>query len=246
MKTEQLNLNINWDDFESCAANTFKDLLGETDFADVTLVSDDLQKVEVHKVILGASSSKFKTMLQQTGKREPLIYLSGVSYKEMRSLIDFMYLGQTEICQEDLAHFLDIAAKFDVKGLAEYDKQDDSQIEKEKHRFEVESVLPIPEIPEPQTVNLAPFETIEKNFEFKKEKTEPNPETSFSKSKASSCEMFYCEGCDYKTNRPHNLKVHRRAQHEGVKLPCDKCEARFSYQHSLSTHIKTKHSGISL
>ena len=245
MKTQKLNLSL--DDFDVCAGNTFKDLLVQTEFADVTLVSDDLKQIKAHKVILSASSSKFKAMLQKAEKQEPFIYLTGVSYQEMQSMVHFMYLGQTEISQDDLAQFLNIAAKFDVKGLAEYDKQDNSHEEIEKHLNEVESV---PSITENfvlcTTDNIAPLETTQKNFEVKKEETETNPETSFSKAKDLNCKWFYCEGCDYKTNRPHNLKVHRRAQHEGVKLSCDKCEMRFSYPGGLITHKKTKHSGILL
>merc|ERR1712055_779535 len=103
IKMQKPKLNLSLDDFDSCAGNTFKDLLGQTEFADVTLVSDDLQQIKAHKLILSASSSKFKAMLQKAEKQEPFIYLTGVSYEEMQSMVDFMYLGQTEICQEDLA-----------------------------------------------------------------------------------------------------------------------------------------------
>lgn len=275
MKTEQLNLNINWDDFESCAANTFKELLGETDFADVTLVSDDLQKVEVHKVILGASSSKFKTMLQQTGKREPLIYLSGVSYKEMRSLIDFMYLGQTEIGQEDLEHFLEISAKFDVKGLSEYNSpknpspgKDHIEIESEPNNVEELNTEIIneqfqPELTdehfEPEIVNdhfgngivNKQFENDVWNKGSEPEQEngifEPEIEVDASEKEMSLTifkvgKMFYCDGCDYKTDRSYSLKLHKKARHEGAKLTCDQCNAQYSFPHALIKHKKTKHS----
>ena len=49
----------------------------------------------------------------------------------MQSLVNFMYLGQTEIAQEDLDHFLQIEAKFDVKGLTEHYSADDSDKEME-------------------------------------------------------------------------------------------------------------------
>ena len=118
MKTERFNLCL--DGFDSCAGNTFKELLGQTDFADVTLVSDDFKQIKAHKVILSASSSKFKAILLQSRLPDPIIYLTGVSYTEMQSMINFMYLGQTQIDQADLKHFLEIAGKFDVKGLSDY------------------------------------------------------------------------------------------------------------------------------
>ena len=181
-------------------------------------------------------------MLQKIGKHEPFIYLTGVSYHEMQSMVHFIYLGQTEISQEDLAHFLDIATKFDIKGLAEYNLPDDSQVETEKIHIEPESDLSTTKILESNTDNGAPVEATKKTLKFKREQPESKPETTFTKVKG---EVLYCENCDYKTNRSYTLKVHRRARHEGVKLPCDECEAKFAFEHSLSTHKKTKHSSIS-
>ena len=109
--------NLSWNEFDNCTRNTFKDLLGELDFADVTLVSDDLQQIKAHKVILSASSSKLKKMLQQNPQQHPIIFLTGVAFNEMQAMVNFMYLGQTEVEQENLNRFMDVAAKFDVKGL---------------------------------------------------------------------------------------------------------------------------------
>ena len=59
MNTQKLNLSL--DDFDSCAGNTFKDLLGETEFTDVTLVSDDLQQIRAHFKIQSHASENRKT-----------------------------------------------------------------------------------------------------------------------------------------------------------------------------------------
>ena len=109
--------NLSWNEFIKCASNTFKELHCETEFADVTLVSDDLKQIKAHKVILSACSSILKKILQQKPQQHPIIYLTGVGYKEMQSMVNFMYLGQTEVEQVDLNHFLEVAAKFDVIGL---------------------------------------------------------------------------------------------------------------------------------
>ena len=235
MKTQKLNLSL--DDFDSCAGNTFKDLLGQSDFTDVTLVSDDLQQIKAHKVILSYSSSKFKALLQNSGKQELFIYLTGVSYSEMQSMINFIYSGQTEISEEDLEHFLQIAAKFDVKGLTGYKLQDDIEPEPKPEPS-------IAENPEPRIDETSPFKIVEKDYEFKQEINESKPETRVSKAKVADGEMpmLYCEGCDYKTTRPYTLNLHKKAIHEGVKHPCDQCEATFSFKHSVKIHKKSKHS----
>ena len=74
--------NLSWNEFENCASNTFKELLGEAAFVDVTLVSYDLQNIKAHKVILSACSSILKKIQQQNPQDHPIIYLTGVAYKE--------------------------------------------------------------------------------------------------------------------------------------------------------------------
>merc|ERR1712183_65885 len=124
-------------------------------------------------------------MLQKSGKQEPFIYLTGVSYREMQSMVHFIYSGQTEISEEDLEHFLEIAAKFDVKGLTGYKLQDGVEIE------------PDPSISEnlnPCTDDMSPYKIVEKDYEFKEEAMESKSETKVSKAKAANGEMLYCEG----------------------------------------------------
>ena len=135
MFTEKFNLS--WNDFDKGAGNTFKELLGQTDFVDVTLVSDDLQQIKAHKVILSACSSIFKKMLQQKPQQQPIIYLTGVAYKEMQSLVNFMYLGQTEVDQDDLNLFMEVAARFDVKGLSQENKYNETGHEKQPDKVAV-------------------------------------------------------------------------------------------------------------
>ena len=114
--------NLSWNEFDKGAINTFKELLGDSDFADVTLVSEDMQQIKAHKVILSACSSILKKILQQNPQQQPIIYLTGVAHKEMQSMVNFMYLGQTEVEQDGLNHFMEVAAKFDVKGLSQMGK----------------------------------------------------------------------------------------------------------------------------
>merc|ERR1712168_1579823 len=81
-------------------------------------------------------------MLQKSQRQqESVIYLTGVSCTEMQSMVDFMYLGQTEIAQEDLEHFLEISAKFDVKGLSELPNNTTDTEETENNLLEVELAI---------------------------------------------------------------------------------------------------------
>ena len=110
-------LNLTWNDFETCTSNSFRDLLGEQDFVDVTLVSEDDKQIKAHKVVLSACSPILKRILVRNPHQHPLIFLTGVKYQELESLVNFMYLGQVEVCQNDLDIFMRSAELFKVNGL---------------------------------------------------------------------------------------------------------------------------------
>ena len=92
-----------------------------TDFTDVTLVCEDGQHMEAHKVILAASSPFFQKILQKSntsGKHpKPLIYLRGCQSKDFASILDFLYFGEANVYLEDLDSLLAIAEEIQLKGL---------------------------------------------------------------------------------------------------------------------------------
>ena len=109
-------LCLNWNDFAANITNTLYDLKEDKDFTDLTLVWADKQ-VEVHKVVLASSSKFFRPVLKNIKHSHPLIYLSGVKFKDLDAVLSFMYLGQVNLAQEDLNSFLAVAEELEVKGL---------------------------------------------------------------------------------------------------------------------------------
>ena len=59
---------VKWDDFQKAITSSFGSLSKEAEFSDVTLVCEDGQQVEAHKVILAASSPLFRNMLQKANR----------------------------------------------------------------------------------------------------------------------------------------------------------------------------------
>ena len=116
--------NLSWNYFEASASNSYKELLSEGSFSDVTLVSDDEKQIQAHKFILSTSSSVFKRMLAQNAHKNTLIFMTGLKSQDLMSIINFMYTGETEVAQDNLGHFMEIAAKFKVKGLTEGNQYD--------------------------------------------------------------------------------------------------------------------------
>ena len=110
-------LCLRWNDFQDNIKSAFGNFREDNDFADVTLVCNDGQQVEAHKVILAASSPFFKTLLSKNKHPHPLIYMRRVNYNELAAIMDFLYLGEANVFQDDLDSFLAIAEELKLKGL---------------------------------------------------------------------------------------------------------------------------------
>ena len=148
---------LRWNDFESNISTAFRELREEKDFFDVTLACDDNQ-VQAHKVILSACSPFFRSILRRNPHQHPLLYLKGVKYQELVSVLNFMYQGEVNVAQEELNSFLAVAEDLRVKGLTQNtqagSKADSEARERPREPPERDPVPP-PKKPRPATA-LAP------------------------------------------------------------------------------------------
>jgi len=110
---------LKWNDFESNISSAFRDLRKERDFFDVTLACDDNGQIDAHKTILSACSPFFRNVLKRNPHQHPLLYLKGVKHKELQAVLDFMYMGEVNVAQEELNSFLAVAEDLRVKGLTQ-------------------------------------------------------------------------------------------------------------------------------
>jgi len=119
MDTTALHLAHN--NFENNARVAFSELRRDEAFSDVKLVCDDDSGLAVvtsaHKVILAASSPFFNSVLRGLAHPQPLLYLKGVPQKQLAKLLDFIYIGEVNVMQEDLEAFLTAAIDLKVQGL---------------------------------------------------------------------------------------------------------------------------------
>jgi len=116
MTTEKFCLR--WNDFETNISSAFRELRDDKDFFDVTLACDDDQ-MQAHKVILSACSPFFRNILRRNPHQHPLLYLKGVKFTDLQSVLNFMYHGEVNIAQEELNSFLAVAEDLKVKGLTQ-------------------------------------------------------------------------------------------------------------------------------
>jgi len=109
---------LRWNDFESHVSGSFREIRDSKDFFDVTLVCGE-EQVQAHKVIISACSPFFRDILRRNPHQHPLLYLKGVKFTELQSVMNFMYHGEANIAQEDLNSFLSVAEELKVKGLTQ-------------------------------------------------------------------------------------------------------------------------------
>ena len=123
MGTEKFCLR--WNDFESNISSAFRETRDDKDFFDITLACED-EQIQAHKIILSACSPFFRNILRRNIHQHPLLYLKGVKYTDLQSVLNFMYHGEVNVAQEELNSFLAVAEDLRVKGLT----QNNSQTEK--------------------------------------------------------------------------------------------------------------------
>ena len=109
---------LRWNDFENNISVAFRELREDKDFFDVTLACDD-EQIQAHKVILSACSPFFRTILRRNPHAHPLLYLKGVKFTDLQSVLNFMYHGEVNVAQEELNSFLAVAEELRVKGLTQ-------------------------------------------------------------------------------------------------------------------------------
>ena len=109
---------LRWNDFENNISSAFRELRDDKDFFDVTLACDD-EQIQAHKVILSACSPFFRNILRRNPHQNPLLYLKGVKYTDLQSVLNFMYHGEVNVAQEELNSFLAVAEELRVKGLTQ-------------------------------------------------------------------------------------------------------------------------------
>ena len=123
-------LCLQWNDFKTNVNSAFGRLRDDKEFTDVTLVCEDGQQVEAHKVVFVASSPFFLNILKRNKHPHPLIYMRGVRPENLMAMVDFFYYGEANVYQENLDSFLVLAEELQLKGLR------GNQTEKEEEVFQ--------------------------------------------------------------------------------------------------------------
>ena len=247
-------LCLKWDDFQTNISSSFGQMRKDQDFSDVTLTCDGDQKIEAHKVILVASSSFFGRLLKQNKHPHPLIYMRGMTNKQLSEVVDFIYHGEVNIYEENIEDFLTLAEELKLKGLNNSENRTPnpttrhSEITPKKPKNNPNS-----EILEVYSDNI---ESSSFYLNPSIEETSLVPSTTSVKTGTNNGELdetidsmierletggYKCNVCG-KLERRSILIRHIESMHiEGVSHPCGNCGKLFRSRNSLAGHISQLH-----
>ena len=247
MATEQ-KLNLSCSNFEGGVLRTFQDLLDEPEFTDVTLVSQDEEQIKVHKVILCSGSAFFRRIIRKNPHQHPLLILNQVEMKTLKLIINFIYLGQTEVENSELETFLIAAKDLEIKGLSNKMPEvldNGTTIEIDEHAANSNNQSDINQSPQDVSINFkdesnlfseeeiitSMIDVEEPSGIFSGTECKPKIDVPDSKRKYS------CQKCSFTTRTPAMLKMHTDGVHDGVKYPCIHCEYKATQKSSLTRHM---------
>ena len=103
--------SLTWNDYQSNWSKSLSKLRKDTEFADVTLITEDKVKFSAHKVVLSSLSNMFKVILKETNTGNSVLYLGGVSSENLECLMDYIYYGEVNVFQGQLDSFLESGKK---------------------------------------------------------------------------------------------------------------------------------------
>ncbi|KAL4707183.1 hypothetical protein ACJJTC_009947, partial [Scirpophaga incertulas] len=120
-----------WNNFHANMSAGFHGLLSRGDLVDVTLAAEG-RLLQAHKLVLSVCSPYFQEMFKINFYFLVSVFLKDVSHSALRDLLQFMYQGEVNVKQEELASFISTAEQLQVKGLTGNQNEESSTPSKPK------------------------------------------------------------------------------------------------------------------
>jgi len=117
---------LRWNNHHSTLVSVMDALLQKGTLVDVTLAAEG-KSIQVHRLVLCACSNYFQELLSQHWDKQAVVFLKDVKFDQLQALVDYMYRGEVNVSQDQLAAFLNTAEALKIKGLADSDRDRKSE-----------------------------------------------------------------------------------------------------------------------
>ena len=241
---------LKWNDYQSNWHKSLSQLRNDTEFSDVTLITDDKVKFSAHRVVLSYCSNMFKFILKENDNAKPLLYLGGVRSINLEFILDYIYYGEVSLFQDQLDSFLQCAQKLEIEGLLSQETHHENKIDPKdkilcttaetKQSLEMENInveVVTRQYAKPQSTEVDEIddELLTSEEEIKKFWAEKVKEL-YKKING----VFTCMVCDY-TDRSRNIKRHVEKHIDALSYRCNLCNKEFRTKCAAASHSLRRH-----
>ncbi|KAL7640449.1 UNVERIFIED_CONTAM: hypothetical protein RMT77_008724 [Armadillidium vulgare] len=115
-------LSLKWNNHRTTFLHVIGTLRSKASYTDVTLACDG-KFYPVHKLVLSTCSEYFGAIFERTPCKSPVIVLKDIECKNLEFLLDYMYIGEVNVRQNELAALIKAAECLKIKGLAVPDEE---------------------------------------------------------------------------------------------------------------------------
>ncbi|XP_064118571.1 myoneurin-like isoform X1 [Macrobrachium nipponense] len=110
-------LSLRWNNHRSTFFHVLSSLHRKELYSDVTIACSG-RFFPVHKLVLSVCSEYFEDIFKQTTCKHPIVVLKDILHDDMEALLNYMYAGEANVAQNDLARLIKAAECLRIKGLA--------------------------------------------------------------------------------------------------------------------------------
>ena len=227
-----------WEEHYNFLKKQLTELVTLKEFSDVSIVCDDQIEIKAHRNILSGSSPVFKNILHKNSLSEkPVIYLRGISSREMTSIINFIYLGQVIIPQSSMSDFLAVANDLEIEHLNNV-MRNTQQVEMNEKRVPFQKRVTGGKRQSDQNSRnvIDPLTSEDVKLEYLDSSTvavsqsqntavaipdnddEPSPRLNHGKSRKIEKYKYACGICEAKFVKKEQLKLHKDTKHDNVQV----------------------------
>ncbi|XP_050697793.1 longitudinals lacking protein, isoforms H/M/V-like isoform X16 [Eriocheir sinensis] len=110
-------LSLKWNNHRSTFFHILSEVRGKHTYTDATLACEG-KFFPVHKLVMSTCSDYFAEIFEKTPCRNPVVVLKDIKRTDLEALLDYMYIGEVDVRQSELAGLIKAAECLRIKGLA--------------------------------------------------------------------------------------------------------------------------------
>ena len=168
--------------------------------------------------------------------------MRGMKSRDLTAIVDFIYLGEASVFQEQLESFLTLAEELELNGLsgrsdekvAAYPKRSFSRTDWNNQQEESTTISNV-------KCERNTFESIVMRIQPKLKQTPAIDSDTIEKIERmieKRTDGYSCTNCGHISKHRSHMKEHVEKHIEGLQYPCNLCHKTFRSSHSFRNHSK--------